>query len=1097
MDALSFRALRILGEVVRRRGDLVLAQAVYRQAQSLAVELNSRALESAAVEGLALVARQNDDTPQAINLLERAAQLARLGGDEQGRASVLSNLGEILHTLGRQAEAESAFREALACPGLPTDLRAVFEDNLARTLALRGQVAEAVLLTTRAADHFAKEGMWSDRYIALRNLAGFNRMLGQSKEAGRAFSEAHELMHRMAAAAVEPQHYKHLAERVREIQKEIVDQLSAKVGQQLEDPEQQFIAVTMDIGIHRYLGEQLTSEGMRLYESADYDGAEQAMLKAIEHWEYLGARHELPRVHQALGMVYTEVGQPELALKYLLLGRREAAELGDASSELMACGNLCRLVLKTSDPFSEIDPVELIARARALEPIAIRQAHAQLAEQPTRAGISPQFDVVDTLDATICFLNDSPDLAEVAIRRAIKVAEVRTNNASSASMRYRLIMRLTTLHSIMMAQQKGAEATAVERRLDSLAAEDPNPRTQYIVNQHLGYRMFLQHNWNPTALNRLKTACDTYEGIRGQALAIGDLGQHMEFWNPPFEEAAEVALHLGLTEEAFHFLERTKARSLLEALQSQAGDQRTRRDLAEELQFWREFQEMSVKFYRPSVNETPDAEAVRREKATARLERLQPKLEDNLSILDHLSEAIVQSIARPTTSAEVMTALAARDDDSMLIEFFVGSDSVSAFVLDRDGVLQNHRLADPREERWKDLRRLVTSMNVTPGVTSLEALTHPAIAEVSAFIQEVARERTVFIVPHRFLHMLPLHLIYDRNGRMAARPRTFYLPSSSLFHYVAANAPNAVSVLVGGDPQDNLPYAALEAVDVAARFGSQPTLGSACTPDWLAHNLVIGHPPLRLVHLACHAIIHSRRPERSGIVLSSTSGPHVVDVRELAALDWNSQLTVISACSSGQQQVRTGDELSGVARTLLARGARSLIMALWPVPDLATYLIIKELHDRLSAAESPTLDNCGTALAGAQDAVRNLTARQLVAVSGDLREIALAKGDERIMICAMAALARAHRSAGNREEWLCWREAIRCRIAQQAPPRDLGSPDWGAQAVLAEHSAYDATPFSEPTNWAAFVLIGCGQQPQAFLPAQSAQWGASRGEDIG
>jgi CHAT domain-containing protein len=235
----------------------------------------------------------------------------------------------------------------------------------------------------------------------------------------------------------------------------------------------------------------------------------------------------------------------------------------------------------------------------------------------------------------------------------------------------------------------------------------------------------------------------------------------------------------------------------------------------------------------------------------------------------------------------------------------------------------------------------------------------------------------------------------------------------------------------------------------------------------------MGHAPLGLVHLACHAVIHSRRPERNGIVLSNTSGPQVVGIRELAALDWSSNLTVISACSSGQQHVRTGDELSGVARTLLARGARSLIVALWPVPDLATYLIIKELHDRLSAAWPPALDDCSAALAGAQAAVRNLTARQLVAISGDLRNAALAKKHDGTMICAMSALATAHRSAGNREEWLRWREAIRCRIAHEPFARDLGSLDWDVQPLLAEGSAYDVTPFSEPTDWAAFVLIGC------------------------
>ena len=78
------------------------------------------------------------------------------------------------------------------------------------------------------------------------------------------------------------------------------------------------------------------------------------------------------------------------------------------------------------------------------------------------------------------------------------------------------------------------------------------------------------------------------------------------------------------------------------------------------------------------------------------------------------------------------------------------------------------------------------------------------------------------------------------------------------------------------------------------------------------------------------------------------------------------------------------------------------------------------------------------------------------------------------MICAMSALSTAHRSAGNRDEWLRWREAIRCQADGRPFPSDLGHPDWDAQRALGAALGYAAAPFAAPRNWAAFVLVGRG-----------------------
>lgn len=157
-----------------------------------------------------------------------------------------------------------------------------------------------------------------------------------------------------------------------------------------------------------------------------------------------------------------------------------------------------------------------------------------------------------------------------------------------------------------------------------------------------------------------------------------------------------------------------------------------------------------------------------------------------------------------------------------------------------------------------------------------------------------------------------------------------------------------------------------------------------------------------------------------------------------------------------------------------ARHVRSLIVALWSVPDLATYLVMKEFYGHLPSTGPLSLTDIATALAEAQGAVRDLSAQGLLARALELREQATTDGDERMMICAMSAIATAHRSAGNREEWLRWREAIQCRVTGRPFPRDIGHPHWDAQCALSAAPAYAAAPFADPRNWAAFVLISRG-----------------------
>lgn len=1064
-DAHTFLMLRMLGQSARAIGKLGTAISAYQDAQRLALALDRPELESAAVEGLALVAVADDDLELALDLYDRAASLARQGGDDYGRSMVLSNKAGVLMRIGRLSEAQEHYEEALRYDGLSPGDRAIAEDSLAVVLDQLDSTEEALLIAERAAEEFRAAGMLQDLHACLSNLEGYQRRLGRNAEASKTFADAHELVRELAEAAIDRHHYAGYQSRVKAIEEETTKSVEGEDGGWLV------------IGVNAWLGKNLMEEGAEAYEQGDYARAEQAHLSALAHWERLGAAHVLPKVYLALGTLYGDTSQWRQAVQYLVLARGLAFDIGDAGTEFLACMGLGRLAGNPNVRFNELDRPELIARARALRPIATHQAFGLPFEDDEPLRDAPlDGGVLDTLDAKDLAAHGAYDEAEQALRRAVAFEQAMQDDPENElPVRPRLTWRLVSLYSVLRQQERHEEADVVGRRLHELAQTDTTPRSAFLVHQLFGVELFNRDEWTEKAFEHLVNACEAYERMRAQALEVGDLDEFSGLLHPPFDEAIEVALQLGLEAEALHLLERSKGRSLLEALRGAATQVLAEGQLADEAELWRELQEAHAEFDRRVTDEDPDDRIRRLYDARQRAEDLESRLEALWESLEGSHpDLVAHRLGRPATAARIAAALADRDDDALLIEAFIGPRTIRVFGLDAHGRLEVHHLGRADDGPWVELKELVQGSSAKGGAMALEAIRHPALRQLSTFVDAIAGDRPVFLVPHQFLHALPMHLCWDARGELAPRPRSFQLPSASLLVYRSAREIPAFGYLVAGDPLGDLPFASLEASGVAGRFGTDPAIGAECTPDWLAGSLTRRQAPWKLVHLACHAFFHARRAERSGLVLAEAGDVRIVDAKSLSVLDWSSELVVLSACSSGQQDVRHGDELAGMARALLARGARALIVALWEVPDLTTFLVVRELYERLPPGEAWSIDDLGLALAGAQVAIRDLTAGELLAFACKLQAGGVGSPAQPVHHCAMAAAATAHLTAGNHEEWLRWREAIRASTAGKPVPLDIGAPDWSVQPTLAKDKAYAVAPFAEPVHWGAFVLFGAG-----------------------
>ena len=265
----------------------------------------------------------------------------------------------------------------------------------------------------------------------------------------------------------------------------------------------------------------------------------------------------------------------------------------------------------------------------------------------------------------------------------------------------------------------------------------------------------------------------------------------------------------------------------------------------------------------------------------------------------------------------------------------------------------------------------------------------------------------VFLVPHSALHYLPLHALAG-DAQLASRAETTYsyAPSASVLLRAGLSEPPAsrdITCLAIGVNADgpsaapstgsglrlrtSLAHAEAEAAWIARQLSGTATsttlstslLGEAATPDAVCDALS-GHNPStgsghRVIHFSCHGRFRRREPMSSGLALA---GGELTAAEVLQSVRLGADIVTLSACDTGLNRLTHGDELLGLTRAFLGAGARSLLVALWPVHEIPTRLFMEHFYATWMGGASRA-----AALAEAQRYVRSMDAEALHARLAD------------------------------------------------------------------------------------------------------------------
>ncbi|MCA9242750.1 MAG: CHAT domain-containing protein [Phycisphaerales bacterium] len=292
--------------------------------------------------------------------------------------------------------------------------------------------------------------------------------------------------------------------------------------------------------------------------------------------------------------------------------------------------------------------------------------------------------------------------------------------------------------------------------------------------------------------------------------------------------------------------------------------------------------------------------------------------------------------AAPCSSDEAQAQI---HSGEALIEFFRHSDQIGAMVVTRDGAQVMSRLVSADQvASWSQRLRFqlnsaarIAASGADPQAGGVrETLGRLYDMLLSQPLSAVGGVTRLVVVPHGALHTLPIHASHDGSCWLIERYECAYAPSASLFAQLRRRqAGDTSGAVVVGVADEHAPCIEDEARRVAECVpGARTLLGSAATQAAVS-SAVHG---ARWIHLGCHGSFSPDRPQASGLRLADGW----LTPREIARLNLDADMVVLSACSSGETTVEAGDELTGLSRSFFAAGARSVIASLWPAHDAAT-----------------------------------------------------------------------------------------------------------------------------------------------------------------
>lgn len=233
-----------------------------------------------------------------------------------------------------------------------------------------------------------------------------------------------------------------------------------------------------------------------------------------------------------------------------------------------------------------------------------------------------------------------------------------------------------------------------------------------------------------------------------------------------------------------------------------------------------------------------------------------------------------------------------------------------------------------------------------------------------------ARVERLILVPHKLLHLIPLHAIRLPSGEIWGDTVAIqYVPSASVLCRLVQTVHGGVIAESKSETPHSVAIAGLsnshsferEAKSVSQILGGSTIHGGEKSIAEIIQDITDAD----YIHFSCHGNYDHSSPMLSGLDFVQNEDPPndhdmcregttqptrltLGEIFERVHLS-RAPIVVLSACESGISKIeQSHDEYIGLPAGLLYAGARAVVSSLWPVDDSATYLLMTRMVQHLA-----------------------------------------------------------------------------------------------------------------------------------------------------
>ena len=464
----------------------------------------------------------------------------------------------------------------------------------------------------------------------------------------------------------------------------------------------------------------------------------------------------------------------------------------------------------------------------------------------------------------------------------------------------------------------------------------------------------------------LRQSIDIYENIRGRLKRETHRISFAESKIEPYAMIVDCLVRLGRLDEAFHYVERSKSRAMLDfldarlrqeqLLQTDSEAYRRALEVLKEMdELRRNLEEQNRRREAPDNDEPQRAHGVDWDNvpqdlmnelfekessfqdAYARLSAQDPEKASLVGVMPIDINQILDRIGEGTLLLELY-----QTDKELLVFCAAQHESIKHLAIDLS-------ISEASEFVWHTVMRLKESQ-------TYDVRSHEYIREVRKPLSEmftrlirplagiISRYRRVIILPHLFWHYFPFHALINPEEKvyLCDMIEVGYCASASVLHLCMQNNRTGRSrALIMARNNGDLPHADREADLLAAAFHPDCCLYQGSD----AHLGRVKEGSYDLLHLACHGEFNQDMPFLSGIDMPPDEcqdrGAYLLDFFRMQ-LECNQ--VALSACNTGLSRFTSADELTGLSRGLFYAGAASVMLSLWAVPDKSTSYLMENYY---------------------------------------------------------------------------------------------------------------------------------------------------------